>query len=532
MCSRGGGCVPQESVDCGKGSYCPTGTVCWTASAEIPEFVKKGESKCPTEEGKARLEKKIAELEREKKEAAERVAAEKKKVEEEAKRLAEQKKVDTNDGQIKDAEQLLRLEAEKKWIAELTKETQGDLRSAPNDPNGALRQIEAAARGESLPKDARSTPAQFHRLPSGRTYADELNLVYLQAVADGLDPVKAQQDWALKQLEARGSQSTPTKTLTAAKTVAVSPSPRSATVAPAASSPLRVPFDPVRLSPYRQEQRVVQQRVSGPQSIAVAPLSQTSTFPTAPLPTAPVTVAPSINRPVYSGPQTGQVDDKTALSYALLSRGAYGEEVGSGAVGYRQAGDWGSILKKAGTSSADIAQIRKSGFDASISVKGTSANGDQEVVIAFRGTDTSSDWKTDAQALSSGVVPKQYEAATKLIREAQKIFPNASIVATGHSLGGALASYAGNESGVRVVTFNAARNAYSMRGNGTNQINYSTQGDIVGDPSQESVIGTGSLPGTTRVVEGSSGQGLRNEHNIDGLIGALSDAARKQHIEP
>ena len=66
-----------------------------------------------------------------------------------------------------------------------------------------------------------------------------------------------------------------------------------------------------------------------------------------------------------------------------------------------------------------------------------------ELVVAFKGTDMMSlnDWETNA-AQASGNVGKQYEQVAAMVPLIQKMANdyNASLVATGHSLGGGLAS--------------------------------------------------------------------------------------------
>ena len=43
QCSRGGGCIPQDTVDCGGGRYCQEGNVCWTARGDWPGVLKRGD---------------------------------------------------------------------------------------------------------------------------------------------------------------------------------------------------------------------------------------------------------------------------------------------------------------------------------------------------------------------------------------------------------------------------------------------------------------------------------------------------------
>ena len=54
-------------------------------------------------------------------------------------------------------------------------------------------------------------------------------------------------------------------------------------------------------------------------------------------------------------------------------------------------------------------------------------------VIAFRGTDSGRDW------WSGSITGEQYELAAEIVRQVQAQYPDGSLVATGHSLGGGLA---------------------------------------------------------------------------------------------
>lgn len=77
-------------------------------------------------------------------------------------------------------------------------------------------------------------------------------------------------------------------------------------------------------------------------------------------------------------------------------------------------------------------------------------------ILAFAGTDMKSprDWLTNLwQGL--GGIPEQYNQALELTQRVRAELGD-NVILTGHSLGGGLASYAGMETGSRVVGFNAA----------------------------------------------------------------------------
>lgn len=82
------------------------------------------------------------------------------------------------------------------------------------------------------------------------------------------------------------------------------------------------------------------------------------------------------------------------------------------------------------------------------------------VVVAVAGTDMASpsDWLTNilqALSLSPLGVPRQYRQALDLVERVRAEFGE-NVVVTGHSLGGAIATYTGMSTGSPVVAFNAA----------------------------------------------------------------------------
>ncbi len=79
---------------------------------------------------------------------------------------------------------------------------------------------------------------------------------------------------------------------------------------------------------------------------------------------------------------------------------------------------------------------------------------ENEIVISYRGTDTPRDWNDDIQMWKTQI-PDQYQQANGVYKEIKKIFPNANITVTGHSLGGSLAQLVSAKNGCRAVTFNA-----------------------------------------------------------------------------
>ena len=206
---------------------------------------------------------------------------------------------------------------------------------------------------------------------------------------------------------------------------------------------------------------------------------------------------------------------QAALTYARLSRDAY-ETNGVTADGYRR----------------ESTVERNSGFAAAVFVKAQPGSGAKEIVIAYRGTEPTSirDWTTNVGANfmrpGGSVYPKQYAEALELYQSVRAVNPEARIILTGHSLGGGLASYVGNQTGQPAVTFNAARNAFSERGSGVSQTNFSIASDVVGDPYTQSFTGSGSLPGRNYSLSGTPNQSsIIGAHGMDGVIAGLERAA-------
>ncbi|MEQ1710878.1 MAG: hypothetical protein ABL908_05700, partial [Hyphomicrobium sp.] len=178
-------------------------------------------------------------------------------------------------------------------------------------------------------------------------------------------------------------------------------------------------------------------------------------------------------------------------------------------------------------------------------------NKTNEVVVAFRGTEVSSpkDLATDVYArywVPGMPIPSQYRFARQVADEARaSCAPPCKITLTGHSLGGALASYAG-QSTDQVVTFNAARNRLTSAGHAGSQLNVVVSGDPTGDVAQSGasgkMFGIGALPGKTVTVQTTSPNllagdlpapdgtnpwfGFTYTHPLNGTLGGMFDAQR------
>jgi hypothetical protein len=82
-------------------------------------------------------------------------------------------------------------------------------------------------------------------------------------------------------------------------------------------------------------------------------------------------------------------------------------------------------------------------------------NGQGDYVVAFGGTKTLYDWLENARQNLFALTTAQYQEARSLAKMLQNKL-GSSVVFTGHSLGGGLASYAALATDLPAVTFNAA----------------------------------------------------------------------------
>lgn len=81
--------------------------------------------------------------------------------------------------------------------------------------------------------------------------------------------------------------------------------------------------------------------------------------------------------------------------------------------------------------------------------------GKDGVVVAFGGTAGFFDILNDTM-LGLDLIPPQFSLADDFVKKVRKVYPNRRVVLTGHSLGGALAIYAGQMHRLDFVTFNGA----------------------------------------------------------------------------
>ncbi len=224
---------------------------------------------------------------------------------------------------------------------------------------------------------------------------------------------------------------------------------------------------------------------------------------------------------------TPALAQKTIL-YAKLSQDVEGVPTALPS-GTRRIADWQTVMRLSGVSEGEIRAYEIAGLDAAVY---RTEGG--EIVVAYGGTKKTSvaDWATNFGVRL--VVPPQYAAAAKLAELVAQRFGRPPSL-TGHSLGGALASYAASKlsSTGPVVTFNADRNSLSLSGNRENQINIAVAGALIGDPNigeYTPFVRSGQLPGKTYYVGTTDDQSnlFAGGHGIGGIIGGMENLLNSQ----
>jgi hypothetical protein len=133
---------------------------------------------------------------------------------------------------------------------------------------------------------------------------------------------------------------------------------------------------------------------------------------------------------------------------ALLAQEVYNDSPNPPA-GYRVATE--ADMGKLGLKPQDLTSTQ-SPFRARVYVKGAGA--DAQYVVAFRGTTSAGDWRTNTRQ-GAGLSSDHYTRALH-IGSRLALAGNANVTVTGHSLGGGLASAAAIAGGRPAATFNAA----------------------------------------------------------------------------
>lgn len=125
-------------------------------------------------------------------------------------------------------------------------------------------------------------------------------------------------------------------------------------------------------------------------------------------------------------------------------------------------------------------------------------------------------------------MPSGYELAKTFAESIRDEYPGYTVVLTGHSLGGAEASYAAGKLGLNSYVFNAARNNASEMNDGANQTVFFTRGDAVGDPS--GIGGLGALRGATYELDPEKRsidptEQVFGAHDLKGILDSLLTTA-------
>ena len=197
----------------------------------------------------------------------------------------------------------------------------------------------------------------------------------------------------------------------------------------------------------------------------------------------------------WSGASRIGVSPELVQDAADLSQFAYGDKPGDS----RRLNGWNQFDSQ----SAD------NGFHAKAFEK------DGKVIIAFRGSDDGGDLRVDHQMLS-GRLPDQFSEASKFVERVRQAHPDAEIIVTGHSLGGALSELTASKyADVKGITFDAVgteglvsgHRQHGLKDNG-NTLNYVVRGDIISNAHKH--------VGTTVVVDGVRGH---DEHAIQNFTG-------------
>jgi hypothetical protein len=240
-----------------------------------------------------------------------------------------------------------------------------------------------------------------------------------------------------------------------------------------------------------------------------------------------------------SAQDAGYVDSATAsqvLPYGQMSQNAYSDQwVPADTPGWTRVDSWQKIFTDQGRSD-QINAAALTGFSAQVFMD---AKGN--IAIAYRGTvltNIGSDY-ADWQAWYQAQVPNQFRYARELAILAKKEYPTAQVNVTGHSLGGAIATYVGQQvPGVsRVITFNAPNfgTLSAATRAGVSQINVIVQGDVISDVKTGAEVG--NLPGKTFYVNSTTNRPQssvsrtegtwkpQDAHGLTGIIVALCNAS-------
>lgn len=104
-----------------------------------------------------------------------------------------------------------------------------------------------------------------------------------------------------------------------------------------------------------------------------------------------------------------------------------------------------------------------------------------DLILAYRGSQTLSDWETDFYNALGGN-SSRYRSAVNIAKDVQLQNPGVSVTLVGHSLGGGEAALAAAATGLNAITFNAAGVNLGNYGYANARTNQITNYSIIGEP--------------------------------------------------
>jgi hypothetical protein len=220
---------------------------------------------------------------------------------------------------------------------------------------------------------------------------------------------------------------------------------------------------------------------------------------------------------------SGSIDSYT---YALLSSAVYSDNSSVTLDSQKKIEDLGWVKIEDDTAKFFIFPD-PSGFHAAAYKKG------DQIVIVFEGTNMRSDEDVATDiAQWSGIVPlslqPQYKSAAYFVEKMkEKYGKENNITLAGHSLGGALAQYAGGMTGLHATTFNSAKlrspvleKIRQANPSYSDVVNYTYGNDLVSQERRGTLIGE-----TINVGDGAKGSlGYLKDHSIDNFIKLMERA--------
>ena len=166
------------------------------------------------------------------------------------------------------------------------------------------------------------------------------------------------------------------------------------------------------------------------------------------------------------------LDEKKSYSDADDALIVYGQEYGQNVSSWK-------VLKELGNKPSGVYESLNS-FAAVAYGRYDTNNNLQEIVIAYRGTDSILDWTPSNIEILCNLTPSQKDKAIEFYDKVAANYEGIDITITGHSLGGALAQYVASLKQEPAVTFNAPGVNVPTGGTSENIINYVNMNDPIG----------------------------------------------------